>query len=253
MDRHLNLFYSYNHDNELIENNLTRAWIVTLKLLSQSVRNRLLHILFDKPCLSLTTNEISDISFEQAQFALQGNMNPEISKNAKQKFVITIASNLLDSDEVEDSGEGAVSKVQLYRSIPDGWIYEPGEYCFLVEAKIGENPLDSSQLLSHSIWLGLEDKNKQEYMLSITWVNVIEAIEALERPFNDQESLILTDFVQFLRHYGYRTFKGFSFNTLKDCPSYSVKSPRYSQMASPQFDFSNLNTPPEFRFKGANS
>ena len=30
-DRYLNLFYSYNRDNELIENNLTRAFIVTLQ------------------------------------------------------------------------------------------------------------------------------------------------------------------------------------------------------------------------------
>jgi len=253
-DPHLNLFYSYNRDNELIENNLTRAWIVSLQLLSPAVRNQLLHALLDKPLLTLTSKKITDISFEQSQFALQGYMDQEISKKARYQFVIAIASNRFKDEEVEDTGEGSTSKVQLYDgSIPDGWIYEPGKYCFLVESKIGENPLDSSQLFSHSKWLGLEEEDIPEHMLSITWVDVIEAIEALGEPLNDQESLILEYFVQFLRYYGYRIFKGFAFNKQADCPTYSVRSQLHRQTPPPRLDFSRLNTPPEFRFAGANS
>ena len=52
-DQHLNLFYTYNRDSELIENNLTRAWIVTMRMLSAETRSQLLQALFKVPLLSL--------------------------------------------------------------------------------------------------------------------------------------------------------------------------------------------------------
>ena len=68
-DPHLNLFYSYNQDNELIENNLTRAWIVTLRMLSAEIRNLFLQTLF-KNHLQVPDEQLP--SFRTAHFALQG-------------------------------------------------------------------------------------------------------------------------------------------------------------------------------------
>ena len=48
-DRHLNLFFSYNSDNELIENNLTRAFVVMLRAVGPSTRERILHHLLQAP------------------------------------------------------------------------------------------------------------------------------------------------------------------------------------------------------------
>ena len=52
MDRHLNLFYTYNRDPEFIENNLTRAFIVTLRALGGDTRRALLKQLLLEPLAS---------------------------------------------------------------------------------------------------------------------------------------------------------------------------------------------------------
>lgn len=96
-DRHLNLFYTYNRDNELIENNLTRAFIVFLSTVSGEVRHKILSTLLGR---SDKTNgssaDAEGLDFKDACFALQSNINPYLPQNADRKALLTISTEPLD-------------------------------------------------------------------------------------------------------------------------------------------------------------
>ena len=114
-DRHLNLFYSYNQDNELIENNLTRAFVVSLQAVSPEVRNRFLKVLLQKEYIRLKLSGVVELSsFMNAEFSLQGYMNKEVARTFAHPYIITIAS-----DRYQESGEEFQNDSN---SIPDAWI-----------------------------------------------------------------------------------------------------------------------------------
>ena len=90
MDWHLNLFYSYNQDNKLIENNLTRAFIITLRMLSPDTRHRLLDDLLDNPLKRLGSDEIS---FHEAQMALQNHIDQVKVRRTPHRYLLTLAND----------------------------------------------------------------------------------------------------------------------------------------------------------------
>ncbi len=83
MDRHLNCFYSYNNDEELIENNLTRSLIVTLMGISDFTRGLM---------LSSLSGPFKNCNFDDAEFALQNyiSVNPKFFKH---KYLVTLAAD----------------------------------------------------------------------------------------------------------------------------------------------------------------
>jgi len=93
MDRHLNCFYTYNQSNELIEDNLTRALIVTLSWLSNTTRNSLLHKL---------KGVFPAFDFSTAKFSLHEiEFSPKIFRN---QYIMTISTDLeyhLEKPKVE--------------------------------------------------------------------------------------------------------------------------------------------------------
>ena len=252
MDRHLNLFYSYNQDSELIENNLTRAWIVTLRLLSPQVREHLLQHLLGKAFQRQPGQIMPQLSFVQAQFALQTHMDRLLSRRAKLRYLLTIATERLDLEAGENQAQAPLIEPNLYSdSIPDAWIFDPGgEYCFLIESKVGDYPLDPDQLFSHTEgWLGQSKTDAPAHMLSLTWVDVASAIQQLDIAMNDQEMLLLENLVEFLSLYGYRPFKGFSFAALDQPPFISIHPPRRKAHTA-WMDFAALQNPPQFQLGG---
>lgn len=216
-DRHLNLFYTYNRGNELIENNLTRAWIVTLRLLSAETRNSLLQALLDAPLQEIDSQVPA---FDQASFALQGYFDTRLLERISQKFIVTIATERALGDEASLSGDP-----DLGDSIPDAWIYDPEQrYCFLIEAKIGANPLGAAQVYSHAAgWLGIPGGKVQDHLIVLTWYDILNAIQLIQTDIdNSQDAQLLQEFTQFLGFFNYRLFTGFNFSELLAAPGFSI-------------------------------
>jgi hypothetical protein len=255
-DPHLNLFYTYNRDEELIENNLTRAFIVTLELLAPQSRARLLTSLLGKhrPETNTEGDHIPP-DFTGAKFALQGYMDRVLLKRFTQKYILAIASNRYE--DIEEAGEAQpVSDlpVRNYSSIPDAWIYDANMgYCYLIEAKVGHNPLDSGQIIAHAHdWLGIRKLTKvHERFISITWLDVIKALHEIKSEdlpenssLNIQEIKILDNFEEFLNLFGYKRFTGIHFDNFKAPPEFHLGE--FDLIYSGHFDFSNLPDPPQF-------
>ena len=245
-DLHLNLFYSYNRDNELIENNLTRAFIVTLRLLSPDARDALLQALLKEPLQRLGAPEHS---YHNVKMALQSNMNREHSQRLPFRYLIAMTSDrVIMSEEVDF--EEIVSGI--YDSIPDGWIYDPdSDFCFLNEAKVGSNPINEVQVLSHAgIWLGIDAHKLPKHLISLTWIDVIQAVRSLNQTsdgitFNTQEIMLLDELVDFLGLFGYRIFTGISWDNLQQHPDFYLSN--YLLSHADWHQFSGLYPAPDFR------
>jgi len=212
-DRHLNLFYSYNLSNQLIENNLTRAFIQTLRLLEGKNRNEFLKILFAGKC--------EELNYSDAQVALQDNIDEAIPKKAQKKYVITITGRALgrEDDKPDQTQE------QEGGSIPDAWIYKEGEYCLLIECKIGEG-YDIKQIKNHiTNWFD----NKIDGRIDLAWDDVLwgidrmkEKVDSKEITLNRQEQIVLDDLFEFMGYYGYSIFKGFDFDPIPEKPDFEL-------------------------------
>ena len=246
IDPHLNLFYSYNRDNELIENNLTRAFIATLRLLSPSGRDALLQTLLSGPLQRLNA---AVPSYESCQLALQAHVDRELSRRIPLRILITLASDRIVMAEEENNKD---QQLDTYLSIPDGWIYDQkAGYCFLIEAKVGSNPLNQHQVLSHADkWLMINAEQLPDHLISLTWIDVIRAIEHLkgnteEYHLNIQESLVLDELVAFLSLYGYRIFRGVTWGDLQPSPDFMFSNKLLAKADWHQF--LDLNHPPNFR------
>ncbi|MEO0010348.1 MAG: hypothetical protein ABIK51_07515 [candidate division WOR-3 bacterium] len=239
-DRHLNLFYSYNlsEDAELIEDNLTRAFIQTLRILSGENRKNFLKELFSK---------LPEYDYPNAGFALQGNIETNIPENCPNKYLVTIATN-----PPEEKKKGAKDINAEGGSSPDAWIYKEQDYCFLIECKRGGNPVIEEQIIKHAKnYFGFTDEEIEKRRLDLTWGEVLWVIEKFISDFpgeriystNEQERYVLENFRDFLGFYGYRIFKGFDFENIPDAPEWQL----YNVPAFAGVDFKNIPNPPDFR------
>ncbi len=217
-DLHLNLFYSYNRDTELIENNLTRALIVTLSGISRNTKAAFFKHLFEGSVKSFFAqgNEVWQI-LADAEFSLQSNIDESQVANCQRKAVLTIASDyFLINEPLEEDTQDNISEISAnpyLGSIPDAWIYnfEAG-YCILIEVKVGNNPVSSEQVIAHfSGWFDAPPSEIEEYLVSITWLDVVIAlskihasVQSAELPSNDQESFLLSQLSEFLAIFGYK-------------------------------------------------
>jgi hypothetical protein len=218
-DRHLNLFYSYNLSvqDELIENNLTRAFIQTLSLLSSENRNRFLKNLFGEK------SELQNHDYSKALFVLQNYMDKEISREANKKYIVTIAEEPLDFVEKQTNEKNNDSKLEQ-SSIPDAWIYNNSEYCILIECKRGKS-YDNKQIESHrKNWFCIYTP-----IIKLAWGDVLWAIhrmlnsEEAKNNLNYQERIVLEDLSEFINFYGYYIFTGFDFENIPEKPEFELK------------------------------
>ncbi len=237
VDKHLNLFYTYNRDNELIENNLTRAFIVLLSIVPGQTRHRLLSTLLERSRKGGNTAVgIAGLEFTNVGLALQSNIDRSIPLNSHRKLLLTISTEPLvfASDaigpkiEAEDKSENT----SRFTSIPDAWIYDSDRsYCVLIEAKVGTYPLDIAQLQAHARdWFGssLQDLDSRNSLYSVTWIDVLMVLRnALnDRSYSDPaEAKLLFQLVEFLGYYGYRLFDGFNLKVPYPPPDLTIARP----------------------------
>jgi len=241
-DPHMNLFYSYNHDNELIENNLTRAFLVTLKHLSPPLRTRLIRRILrvstsDRGC----GNPAESLDFGAAEFALQGHVDRAAVAGARCKCLLSISSApVFETSSIPQ---------EAYPSIPDGWIVAPhGEYCILIESKVGTNPLDAVQIAAHAReWLRVDDPG--EITRVVSWEQISAALaDECEDPRATSDSAheraMLRELLDFLQFYGYRPFRGLKVDGQLDAPGWQLtRRPAVRKDLQP---VSLLKSPPAF-------
>jgi hypothetical protein len=247
-DRHLNLFYAYggkdNHGNEkdtLVEDNLTRAFVMTIRLLSREHRHKLLHQLLSRD------PELAPCRFESAAVALQNNIpdryHPK-DRGPGDRYevmrIVTVATSTLYP------GMGGSSKEKLNPDSgrPDAWIFDRdgSAYCLLLECKSRSYPVDPAQIRRHAKLFGEVGKSWEKCQLSwsqmqgpkgrtsglclltLTWYDVLRAIrevfadafetssssESMKEKLNKQEKLALTHLKVLLGYYGYWLFGGFA-------------------------------------------
>ncbi len=231
-DKHLNLFYTYNRDTELIENNLTRAFVVLLSVVSGEARQKILSTLLGRyRKISNVAADVEDLEFADARFALQSNINQSVPKNSRRKLLLTISTEplVLASGAVGREAEAENKDGRGSVSIPDAWIYgSGGSYCVLIEAKVGTYPLDIDQLQAHARgWFGsdLQDLDSRNSLCSVTWIDVVMVLREV---LNDRshggpsDTSLVSHLAEFLGFYGYRLFDGFDLNGLHDPPGLTI-------------------------------
>lgn len=216
-DPHLNIFYSYNRDNELIENNMTRAFIVLLKYLSNSNKNKLLSILFNE------TYHDKSIGL-----ALQGNIDSSIIQKSKIKKVITLTDyncvegleNYNDYNKYQEVGISELNR-------PDAWIYDSElyEFCYLLEAKPLMVELKAAQYISYAKqYFNYSYTELEHNLITITWYDILQALPMINA--NEQELILISDFEEYLLFCGIKIFNGFNWERLK--PPCTIKFNIYS-------------------------
>jgi hypothetical protein len=256
-DKHLNLFYTYNRDNELIENNLTRALIVSLAIVSGETRHHILSKLLKSTHKTNTPTNIESLDFTNTQFALQSNIDRSIPKNSGRKLLLTISTEPLDistgiagtdMELTDETGDGS-----NFTSIPDAWVYDDAQtYCILIEAKVGSYPLAMGQLQSHAMdWFGssLQSLNISDALYSITWIDVLEILRNTlkERVYADSsEEKLITHIMKFISYYGYRLFDGVDFSDLNAPPDLMIGNPSSQENKTLSFNLHELGLPPDF-------
>jgi len=239
-DRHLNLFYAYGgHDGvgNLIEDNLTRAFIKTVRMLSPERREAFLKDLFgrarplmfvDRTHPAPPPKPIPCVSFAEADVALQDHIprkHDPRHRKYEHKRVVTISSGAQPMKRNRGSGQ----------SIPDAWIYDcsTASFCFLVESKYrDDNPIETGQILRHGDWLGKNwrgsdwDECVAPDLLDLTWYDVLEAIETANvGPDAGLDRKVFDELAQYIGYYGYRSFRGLDFTSLTMPPEWQIVQP----------------------------
>lgn len=254
-DRHLNLFYTYNRDTELIENNLTRAFIVFLSILSGEVRHNILTRLL-KRAHETTKNAINieNLDFREARFALQSNIDRYIPKNSSRKLLLTISTEPLDpSFTIAATGTEAAAEIEndgYFTSVPDAWVYDDAQtYCILLEAKVGSYPLDIGQLKAHAMdWFGssLQNLVACNSLGSITWIEVLEILRGTISYVDSSGGRFIAHMMEFISYYGYRLFDGIDFGDLCMPPDWIIGNLLLRKSRALDLNFHHLESPPDF-------
>lgn len=235
-DRHLNLFYCYSArdkdgkneggKDKPIEDNLTRAFVQTVRMLSSGNRKRFLDELF------APDDQLCGCDFSLADVALQEQVPEERNprgRTDKDKYHVERIVTISTSTRVPEC-EGNTRKDRR----PDAWIFDGNgtSYCLLVESKCRGYPIDRAQVREHGEKWFLWDKewDNKEYVtrnwLRRTWYDVLGVIDKaipelsdagsrtaeIALQLNDQEKIVLTHLWVFIGYYGYRLFKGFRFS-----------------------------------------
>ena len=124
---------------------------------------------------------------------------------------------------------------------------------FLIQLKVGINPLNNQQLVSHAVkWLGISATLLPSRLISLDWINVISAIQEIEsakdgNDINQQERILLAQLMDFIGYYGYRKFDGIIWTDLRLPPKFFLRKHRIGNIKRKGFlQFSDLLSAPCF-------
>ena len=179
--------------------------------------------------------------------ALQDNMDKKFSRRARTRVVLAIASYRYEYPLV---------KMDLssdpYLSKPDAWIFDPvGSYCLLIEAKVGSNPLNERQLVSHANdWFNIKPRDLGSYLFPLDWCDVVEVVRKLQDqdigsdPVSEIELKVLKEFEQYLEFFGYHLYQGLCLNNLTSPAGFRLIGKFIGSVPGRFLDLSALMQPP---------
>ena len=246
-DKHHNLFYSYNLDNELIENNMTRAFIVTLRTVSNAAKSYVLSRLLK----SLSTLD-STFKFDNVEFALQDRIpiGKEQIRKIPHKFLIALTANDVISEFEKYEDPDLFESVMTSPGIkPDAWIYDKSaepRYCFLIECKPSGSVLSADQIIAYDkhFFGASSHKEAKGRLIILNWTDIIEVCKRLidcGLSVNDQEARIIGDFLEYLSYCGIVSFEGIHLESIGSIPAFSFSLPC-------SFYFDKLSGLPNYSF-----
>ena len=164
MDPHLNIFQAYHGGNtnspdhiNRLEDNLTRAFLITLRYLPNNELIEFLKNLGFKNVPKKLKFDLQNLSDKQALKRIQ---------KSKQKFVL-----LISRDKVEPSQLKIAKSDTVQNTRPDGWIYgdlKTSSWGILIESKVGENKQSAQQIYRH-----ITDKERSGFGIldhELSWV-----------------------------------------------------------------------------------
>ncbi|CAN5766537.1 hypothetical protein BH20ACI4_BH20ACI4_16840 [soil metagenome] len=243
MEKHLNLFYSYNQGNlssseriKQLEDNLTRALIVTVKSLEISNQNLFIKTLLGKDSASKSfvfdlqnTNNYDKKSIsEKFVIILQRNKSTftigdfknlktsfleNKSEQEKTDIVKKIKKHLASEDESDILIENVSVKYSelnsilqlLYGNRADAWIIGEKE-TLLFETKIGNNTVSKYQIFRHITGKNgfnlkqneLTEKNSKISIINITWDEICSIFLKLKETANQREQFLISEFIEYI-------------------------------------------------------
>ena len=181
---HLNMFYPYRR--EVIEQNLTRALVIVLKIFNTDARNTLLRVIAGEEFpLPLIDEKKLVYTIEDARPA---------PKNCKFKRLVAISS----TGVIEEDGDTDA------KSIPDAQIRlnSGNDAVIMIESKVRSNTLSRDQLKRHAAILGEE---LDSVIRVVTWNKISSEVSKLTSGdgLSDIEVFVAQEFLNFLNMYGY--------------------------------------------------
>ena len=181
---HLNMFYPYRR--EVIEQNLTRALVIVLKIFNADARNTLLRVIageeFPLPLL------------DEKKLVYTIEDSTPAPKNCKFKRLVAISS----TGVIEEDGDTDA------KSIPDAQIRlnSGNDAVIMIESKVRSNTLSRDQLKRHAAILGEE---LDSIIRVVTWNKISSEVSKLTSGdgLSDIEVFVAQEFLNFLNMYGY--------------------------------------------------
>ena len=181
---HLNMFYPYR--KEVIEQNLTRALIILLKILSADAKKTILKVLVGD------SFPLSNISDGKLVYSIE-DATP-VQNNCKLKRLVAISSTGVIADD-EDTNA---------KSIPDAQIRlnSGNDIVIMIESKVRSNSLSRDQLKRHAALLG---SDLESVLAVVTWNKISSEISKLimNDKLSEVETFVCEEFLDFLSMYGY--------------------------------------------------
>ena len=181
---HLNMFYPYRR--EVIEQNLTRALVIVLKIFNTDARNTLLRVIVGEEF------PLPPIDGKKLVYTIE-DATPA-PKNCKFKKLIAISS----TGVIEEDGDTDA------KSIPDAQIRlnSGNDAVIMIESKVRSNTLSRDQLKRHAAILGEE---LDSIIRVVTWNKISSEVSKLTSGdgLSDIEVFVAQEFLNFLNMYGY--------------------------------------------------
>lgn len=225
-DKHMNIFYSYNHD--LIENNMTRSFMVSLRTISPKLRKIILSRLFGQHF------EFKIMpTYENIDFALQENIPIKASKIRKipNKYLVALTGNNIIEDLEKYSDQKIFNKVPFSPYIkPDAWIFDNEKdpnFCFMIECKTINDVLNAKQIIAYAkYFFGIDNYDEMEkIVIRISWYDIVDICsDLLQEDFlgNEQEAYVLENLIGYLSYCNVIPFIGFDFDNIPKVPEYNI-------------------------------
>lgn len=208
-DPHLNLFHSY--DNARIEDNVTRALIVTLSQLSPVHQRLLFSDLFLANAPS--GREKSDVALlrrEPLTFDLQVQSGREESEGEDRLTAETGVLVGLHHASTEADIDSEALRQRDGAARVDAYIEDPSnDLTAVIEVKLGSS-FDRSQLATHHARFFEGEAHFDEVFCDVSWTDLVGYLDELRKQtVSSREEYVLAEFVGYANMIGLAPFLGF--------------------------------------------